>query len=51
MFDHVYSAPHHQTERQQREYLEYLAGFSDGADSPSAHDAALAQAQSAGGAR
>ncbi len=29
MFSNVYSAPHHQIERQQAEYLEYLAGFAD----------------------
>ncbi len=51
MFDHVYSAPNPQLERQQRDYLEYLAGFSDGADASAAHDAALAPAPTAGGAR
>jgi pyruvate dehydrogenase E1 component alpha subunit len=50
MFDHVYSAPHHQIERQQSDYMEYLAGFSDAADGPAGAHAA-APAQAAGGAR
>jgi pyruvate dehydrogenase E1 component alpha subunit len=48
MFSHVYSDPHPQIERQEREFLEYLAGF---ADEPGAHDAAPAQAATAGVAR
>src|SRR5690606_25587907 len=53
MFDHVYSAPHAQIERQQREYLEYLAGFADAAadGSPDSHDGIPAHAATAGGAR
>ena len=31
MFAHVYSHPHEQLERQQRDYLQYLAGFADDA--------------------
>src|SRR5699024_5899667 len=27
LFENVFHAPHHQLERQQAEYLEYLAGF------------------------
>jgi hypothetical protein len=48
MFSHVYSDPHPQIERQEREFLEYLAGF---ADEAVAHDAAPAQAATAGVAR
>jgi pyruvate dehydrogenase E1 component alpha subunit len=53
MFDHVYSAPHAQIERQQREYLEYLAGFADAAadGSPDSNDGIPAHAATAGGAR
>ncbi len=29
MFDHVYTDPHDQTERQRAEFMEYLAGFDD----------------------
>lgn len=29
IFDHVYSTPNHQLERQQAAYMEYLAGFAD----------------------
>ena len=37
MFSHVYTAPHHQIDRQQVEYLEYLAGFdTDGGGAPPA---------------
>lgn len=59
MFSHVFSAPNQQLERQQADYLEYLAGFEDGAGGAAdgaAHgdDAVRADAHAvsaAGGAR
>lgn len=49
MFTHVYSDPHPQIERQEREYLEYLGSLAD--ENDSGNDASLAGASAAGGAR
>lgn len=48
MFAHVYAAPHEQVERQEREYLEYLAGFADDYGDSAAGSAG---ADAVGGAR
>ncbi|HET8590263.1 MAG TPA: pyruvate dehydrogenase (acetyl-transferring) E1 component subunit alpha [Nakamurella sp.] len=51
MFSHVYTAPHHQLDRQQAEYLEYLAGFEGDAESGAGGTVNGHAGATAGGAR